>query len=132
MNERQITRSIISFAIITLIVIVVFNYIRINNIKDLKRNYKVTVGYFYKYYEVADSGRPVVRYFYYVKGVRYYREVYTNNNYKYCRSISFDCSNIRFWVLYSPEDPRKSLINLKMEIQGMEDPPFPKNLDDFE
>lgn len=47
-------------------------------------------------------------------------------------SIGKECSKKRFWVIFATNDPSKSLINFEVDINEIEDPAFPNNLDDFE
>jgi len=131
MSNKKIVLGIVSFTLVILLILILLNKKAKESKNEIKNNYNVTVGYFLSYYELADSGTPIVEYYYFVNNKKYKGSVYTTTKYKDCKN-SIRCEGKRFWVIYSPENPKKSLVDLSQEIQGMKDPPFPKTLDSFE
>ncbi len=98
---------------------------------DIKKNFQSTIGNFSFYYEQADGGRSKLNYYYYVNNKKYSRTIQCGNKFSYCKSQLLECKSKRFWVIYSTNKPNRSLIDLTHEIQGIENPPFPKTLDNF-
>ena len=132
MNKKKITRNELYFIIFFFLIlfIALFNHFKTKEEKsDILDNYKSTKGYFIDYDKVGDTGTPYITYSYKVDNKVYKRQVYGTRKLEYC--YKKDCSEKMFWVIYSPQNPKKSLINLQMEIQGMKDPPFPETLKNF-
>jgi hypothetical protein len=98
----------------------------------IKQEYGKTIGKFYRYDAVGGTGTPYITYSYIVAGIKYFDQVGggINYNYDFCYKNN-NCRDKRFWVIYSIKDPSKSLINLTVELQDMENPPFPETLDNF-
>jgi len=109
---------------------IVYNYNEKEDRVLIKNNYSITKGRFVDYDKVGDTSTPYITYSYEVEGKLYKRQVYGDRKYEYC--YRNDCSNLLFWVIYSPANPEKSLIDLTTEIQGLENPPFPETLENFE
>lgn len=100
---------------------------------DVLRDYSKTKGWIYNYFTIGVEKSRGLEYEYYVNGSRYTRKITpSTNKFDFCEEDIDKCAHKEFWVIFSPENPHKSLIYLKMEIQGKENPPFPKTLDDFE
>jgi hypothetical protein len=103
---------------------------------EVIENFEATEGRIITYkdrgYSDAGSGRTI-GYSYVVKGITYHRNLYTGIKFEDCGNIEMkkSCKDRRFWVIYSKKDVTKSLINLKMEIQGINNPEFPRSIKDF-
>jgi hypothetical protein len=90
------------------------------------------VAYEEGFYAEGDGRSSTIQYSYKVEGNRYSRKVDTALIFPGCKDVTWiACAQKRFWVIYSTEDPRKSLINFKVQIQDVKHPKFPETLDDF-
>lgn len=103
--------------------------------REIKSDYGITEGWVVKYSDndksVEGSGRTIT-YSYKVDSRTYTRATQTNLKILECsESISEDCARKRYWVIYSKKKHGKSLVNLKIEIQGIEKPKFPETIKDF-
>jgi hypothetical protein len=131
MNLKQKKILQVSFIVIFMILFVVH---WINNLKEEKKvllKNKTTVGWLKEYDDGgADFSAKSVTYSYEVLGKIFSREVNVTVGFKNCEDFD-KCKDKRFWVIYSPDSPEKSLINLEIEIQGIENPEFPETLDGF-
>ena len=101
----------------------------ISNKNIVLANYHITVGSFEEYNESGGDGNPYIVYSYTANGKVYKRLVSPKIKFQKC--LYKDCTNKRFWVIYSSNDPSLSLIDLTTEIQGIANPKFPKTLDNF-
>ncbi|SHG48670.1 Protein of unknown function [Chryseolinea serpens] len=104
--------------------------------RQIAASFSETPGEIVAYWEESSSESgsrsPSIQYSYRVEGNRYSRTVRTSIHFPDCEDVtSIACAQKRFWVIYSTEDPRKSLINLEIQIQDIEHPKFPETLDDF-
>lgn len=121
------------------IISIVFLIIIIKNIKFIKderivlKNHKIGIGYINEYYEVGIESTRYVEYFFNVEEGLYNRTVqYSGDIDKCCIMPRKLCCNSQYWVIYFPDDPRKSLIDFTHEIQDIKNPQFPETLDNFE
>ena len=106
-------------------------------IREVKNDYSVTKGWILDYEETLNSdlgSRTSITYTYELEGKRYTREIYAAKQFSECyngETIGNACERKRFWVIYSKEDPSKSLINLQIDIQNIANPVFPETTDEF-
>lgn len=116
--------------IILLIVMDITSLYSKQNAEQIKNDYQVSVGYIVKYYPKMNM-RARIEYCYVADdSVSYYRTISVNYKFEICQDFE-KCKDKRYWVIYSSSNPKNSLINLNLEIQGIENPEFPKNLNDF-
>ncbi len=125
--------EVILIVIVILIAIPVYLY-KSNQERKLKKDYQYTIGYILKWGSNVDES-TTIKYSFQVDNVIYERgfvnpSVTLERKDKYFNKI--DCTNIKFWVIYSPDDPSFSLINLREEITDTLNAKFPSSLDDFE
>ncbi|MCB0497172.1 MAG: hypothetical protein KDC79_13615 [Cyclobacteriaceae bacterium] len=102
------------------------------NKKMVEENYFFAVG------KISNYGyRGTYRNYYLTYSFKVGDELYsklTSIPYKLFPDCEYDfsiCSDKEFWIAYEIGNPSNSLINLDIEIQGIEDPVPPKNLDGF-
>ena len=106
----------------------------VNNLKKKKevlQNNKITIGWLIEYDDGgSDFSAKSIKYSYNVLRDTFTREVNVTVKFEICQDFE-KCRDKRYWVIYSPDNPENSLINLETEIQGIENPKFPESLDDF-
>lgn len=105
------------------------NHKYISEKKDILKNHGITKGYFISYDKIGGTGNPYITYSYIVNNVEYRNQVPGLTKYEYC--YKNNCTDKIFWVLYSPENPENSLIDLTKEIQDITQSVFPLTLDNF-
>ncbi|MBE9467613.1 MAG: hypothetical protein IMY72_04735 [Bacteroidetes bacterium] len=131
MNNTQ--KKILKISFIVIFIILFIGH-WINNIKEKKEvlfKNKTTIGWLFEYDDGgADFSAKSVIYSYEVLGKIFSREVNVTVGFKKCENFE-EFKDKRYWIIYSPDSPEKSLINLEIEIQGIENPEFPETLDDF-
>lgn len=130
----KVTRNYIDvfFALVFIITLIIVFTVRKNTREMILYDYEVSMGKIVNYMIYGIDRNHRLTFEYIVDGVKYSRKISPKRHFSSCYKDIRYCSDKLFWIIYSPDNPKKSLINLKIEIQGMEDPPFPKNLDDFE
>jgi hypothetical protein len=128
--------------LIVLFLVMAVSFIVYQNIKSANDAASIKQGYVkdqawivsYSRYGPSDAGSGVtIRYGYSVDSILFTREVSVSTIvFPECEdSLTIACAAKRFWVIYSKDDPDKSLINLKIQTQSYRNPPFPESLDDF-
>ncbi len=131
MNQK-IKLNLIVFLVLA---IMFFIYRQISNKSNqtIKDNYEVTSGRIFNYFVVGAEAAKYLEYEYFVEEQRYTRKMNVNipKFYKCNEDIAY-CQGKLFWVIYSPNKPKRSLIDFTNEIQGVENPPFPETLEDFQ
>ena len=131
MNNSQKKILQISFITIFMILFIVHWVNNIKEKKEVRLKNETTIGWLIEYDDGgADFSAKSVIYSYEVLGEIYSREVNVTVGFKKCENFD-ECKDKRYWVIYSPDSPEKSLINLEIEIQGVENPEFPESLDGF-
>ncbi len=100
------------------------------NAEGIKNNYKITQGRITKYYPRGTEVQRRIIYFYFVADKEYNRRINVNSKFEICKDFD-KCKDRRYWVIYSPDNPKNSLINLDIEIQGIDNPEFPESLEGF-
>lgn len=116
--------------VITITIILIFSLRDKRKDDEIKRHYIKAIGKIEKYYSKSVDLPRKITYTFKVKSTKYSRDIIVNYKFDICENFN-NCKDKRYWVIYSPENPENSLINLEVEIQGIENPEFPKNLDDF-
>lgn len=117
--------------IILLIVMSITTLYRKQNAEQIKNDYQVSIGHLVKYYPHVNMQARIEYCYVADDSVSYYRTIDVDYKFKICQDFE-KCKDKRYWVIYSSSNPKNSLINLNLEIQGIENPEFPKKLDDFE
>ena len=117
--------------IITLIVAAITTLYRKQNAEQIKNDYQVSIGHLVKYYPSVNMQAEIEYCYVADDSVSYCRTIPVNYRFEICQDFE-KCKDKRYWVIYSSSNPKNSLINLNLEIQGIENPEFPQNLDDFE
>jgi hypothetical protein len=105
-----------------------------SNREAVEKGFDKTQGWIEEYHDRrnSDAGGIAITYGYKVGDHLFRREITGSAALSDCDGPMNDvCSHKRFWVIYSKEDPRKSLINLEMEIQDVSHPQFPETIEDF-
>jgi hypothetical protein len=128
-NNRKVHELVL--LIILLIVIVLTSLYKKRNKEQLKSDYKVSVGSIVKFYPRGSDVPRRINYCYIaMDSTYYYRTIDVSYKFEICLNFE-NCRDKRYWVIYSPDNPENSLINLEIEIQGIKNPEFPEDLDDF-
>ena len=131
-NRKKIILLNILFVIIIFLVMKIGEKLRIEEKQNILNNYSITIGRIIDIGRWGDPGSKTIIYSYKVDSIEYKRSIYPMIYYPECETNFNLCKEKRFWVIYYKSDPRKSLINLNHEIQGLANPIFPKSLDHFE
>jgi hypothetical protein len=100
--------------------------------QDVLKDYEITKGEIVDYYIVSIAKTRYLEYKYNVDDKEYFRKINPSIYFDKCENNIEFCEEKLFWVIYNPNTPDKSLINLKNEIQGLDSPIFPNSLDNFE
>ncbi len=131
--KEKLTGTEFILVIISLIILTIITLCRKQNAEQIKNDYQVSIGHIVKYYPSDPSGRGTIEYCYVADdSVSYYRTIFAKSKFEKENCHNFEkCKDKRYWVIYSTSNPKNSLINLYLEIQGIENPEFPKKLDDF-
>ncbi len=85
------------------------------NRKEIRKDYKIAQGKIINYWEFGVDETHYIEYEYVVEGKKYKRKINLSNEIL----DTFEENNPRsyekycFWVIYSPKNPQKSLINLE-------------------
>lgn len=103
---------------------------RNKNSEKIKDNYKITQGRIVKYYPRGTEVQRRIVYSYFCENKEYSRRINVDYKFEICQDFE-KCQDKRYWVIFSPDNPKNSLINLEIEVQGIENPKFPESLDDF-
>jgi hypothetical protein len=99
----------------------------------VKKNYFITEGKIVKYDEIGIEPKRYLTYSYFVDGKLFKREIYGPNKIYYeCLDEISLCDKKRFFVIYSKKHPERSLIDLTVEIQDIDNRKFPNNLSKFQ
>jgi len=131
MNQKQKKILQVSFIAVFMILFVAHWLNNLKEKKEVLHKNKTTVGWLTEYNDGGtDFSAKSVIYSYKVLGDTFLREVNVTVRFKICEDFD-KCRDKRYWVIYSPDNPENSLINLDVEIQGIENPEFPEILDDF-
>jgi len=128
--KEKLTGTEFIFIIISLIVIAISALYKKQIAEQIKNDYKVSVGYIVKYRPGVNVQSNIDYCYVADDSVSYYRTIDVDYKFKICQDFE-KCKDKRYWVIYSSSNPKNSLINLNIEIQGIENPEFPKNLNDF-
>lgn len=121
----------IVFIVILLFLMLLTTISKNKNNAAIKDNYDVTQGKITSFYPRGTEVKNRIEYSYKVNNKEFYRYINVGYKLEICRDLK-KCQNKRYWVIYSPDNPANSLINLEIEIQEIENPEFPENLDDFQ
>ena len=127
-NQKKILLTIVA-----IIVYILFYKQEKKEIDLIRRDYSFTIGRMIESYRLVATGGTRIRYQY-----RVGNEFYTNglnpsiSDYDYCYDDFSLCDSIFFWIIYSNEDPEKSMIDLTAPIKEGEDPKITRNIYDFE
>ena len=136
MSEEIRNSKYIEFilVIISLIILTIITLCRKQNAEQIKNDYQVSIGHIVKYHPTDPSDQGSIKYCYVADdSVLYYRTIYVTYKFENENCHNFEkCKDKQYWVIYSTSNPKNSLINLNLEIQGIENPEFPQKLDDFE
>lgn len=121
--------------IITLILLIIACAVWIYRDKtkqDILQHYDITKGQIVDYYIISVDITHYLEYKYNVDDIEYLRKINPVTHFDQCENNLNLCEDKLFWVIYDPDAPEKSLIDLTVEIQDIENPPFPETLDNFE
>lgn len=118
------------FIVIKLLVFV-HNRIKISN--DFEKNdYELTTGSITKISVFGVDNNRYLTYSYWVNGTVYSREInYSIPDFDICGNDISLCSKMRFVVMYSISNPKKSLIDLTKNVYGQDSIEIPKNIKHF-
>ena len=122
--------------ILLAVLIIFFTAIHVKRIvqaNSIKKNYKVTKGKLLNFYNVGIENNTYARYFYIVGGKRFERKLNTGAELPMCcKKPTQKCCDNKYWVIYSLDNPEKSLIDFTREIQGVDSQEFLGSLENFE
>lgn len=127
------TEKILVYGVIigSIIVIIVYNFDFKVNREKVKDNHFITTGYITKYNCMGGMESCYLTYEYKMEYQTFKRRVGCTGYFNKCQYDLNVCSGKRFWVAYQKDDPSNSLINLDIEIQGLENPRPPETLEGF-
>jgi hypothetical protein len=118
--------------IIYLAIFIFAGYKIVNYYSDklyIKNDFLITKGKIVKCDEFGVGPNKYLTYSYIVEGKEFKREINGPNvTFDDCKEQNSKCEHKRFFVIYSPKHPERSLIDLTLEIQEVEDPKFPSTL----
>ena len=102
--------------------------------KEIFRDYEITTGYLIGYSIIGDANDRILTYKYFASGKRIKRKLTppTTYDYDYCASNFNLCKGTKFHVIFSTNNPKKSLIDLTHEIDSIDSIYVSANLDKFE
>jgi hypothetical protein len=99
----------------------------------VKNDFLITKGKIVEYDEFGVGPNRYLTYSYNVDGKEFKRKINgPNASFDECRELNSKCEHKRFFVIYSPKHPERSLIDLTLEIQDFEKPEFPSTLIRFQ
>lgn len=102
------------------------------NAQNVKDDYAFSSGEIMSY---SSSGAPEsfsLKYSYRALNKSFHRSIHAPfEKFPGCEHDFSLCSGKRFWVAYEKGNPSNSLINLDIEIQGLENPKPPETLEGF-
>ncbi|MCG8581568.1 MAG: hypothetical protein MI866_16705 [Bacteroidales bacterium] len=132
MNRKFSKKDIIGVSVFAILILIAVFFAVDEKLveQQIKMNYSVTKGSFVSYNESGGDRNAYVRYSITINDSVYFRKVMPKKYFGKCQEK--DCTGKRFWVIFLPSAPEKSLIDLTTEIQGEENPPFPSSLDNFQ
>lgn len=133
--DLNIKRNRIIFYSISIIGIIIIILVNINyclQSSEIIKNYKITTGKISSINEMGPGGGIHMEYVYYVKSVKYKNSIYVPYEFEdCCRPESNECCSSVFWVIYSPDNPKNSMIDVTIDIQDEVNPTFPESLENF-
>lgn len=113
---------------------IVVKIIRDKDRGEILKNHGLTQGWIISYNNRSGSDLGTgwgIEYAYTVNGKSFSRKTTTHVSFDACAK-AHTCKKKRFWVIYSNDDYSKSRINFSVDIQGLENPEFPKEGLSFE
>ena len=126
--EKKI--SIVVFVVFMSIAFYVW-VIRDNDKKEILKYHEFTTGQITDYYIIGIHNTRYLTYKYAVNNKEYIRKINIQKNFDYCENEIEKCTNKLFWVIYCPDKPEKSLIDLSNDIYGIDNPKIPFNTNNF-
>lgn len=128
-GEKVFGIIVIVVSIIGYIIWTIFDH---ENAQKVKKDHAFSIGELISY---SSSGAPEsfhLKYSYRVLNKSFERTIHAPfEKFPGCEHDFSLCSDKEFWVAYEKNNPSNSLINLEVEIQGIEYPVPPKTLDGF-
>ncbi|MBA3900080.1 MAG: hypothetical protein H0X62_07710 [Bacteroidetes bacterium] len=100
--------------------------------KIVLENHLPTTGRIINYSIVGDADTPYLEYEYYKNEARYTRTITPLRTMDSCFNNISLCNQVYYLVIYSPEHPSKSLIDLSDQIPYTTTPKTPIELKNFE
>lgn len=100
----------------------------------LEENFNITIGSLHHVGKNGNSGPYIIAYQFKVNGKEYLRSEYSDYGgyyYSKCVGRMERCRDINFFVIYLPDDPEKSLADFSQVVPDIENPIFPKALENF-
>jgi hypothetical protein len=130
-RKESFRKNVIYFLIVGIIFFTTVLY-KSTTKNEILNDFDITKGKIVDFFIVGVENYRYIQYEFVVNNNKYRRKISINTKkYDLCTDNIENCSDKIFWVIYSPENPKKNMINLNMEIQGLDNPKFPDELDNF-
>ena len=119
--------------IVTVVVVIIYIYKDVVKKNKIIKHHEFSIGKITKYHSSGSPESFHLRYSYTIDKQQFYeRSIHAPfEKFPGCEHDFSICSDKRFWVAHEKDDPSNSLINIDIEIQDIENPKPPKNLDGF-
>jgi hypothetical protein len=135
-KNPKLQRSAILLLVLVFALVVIGTIVKTRYRRDVKSDHHITYGWIVEYIDSERSSvegkKRTIIYAYKAGAATFRRKVDTTLKFSECENVKDEeCARKRFWVIYSKTDAGKSLINLKIELQEIDNPKFPDTLDGF-
>lgn len=128
MKQLRNKLEIIIISVLVILILVIRNVVK----DRILKNHIATEGQIIYYTVGGVDYNKILKYRYFVNEVEYFRTISPSIDLIQCEDSINICSKKRFRVIYSPDNPAKSLIDLTIEIQNNAYPISPSTFQNFE
>jgi hypothetical protein len=104
---------------------------RANTKERILNDHETAIGHFVEMSVIGDHMTFYATYEIVIDNIKYQRDVSVGRMPECYPVFSDECKKMKFWVIYLPEDPNKSLIDLH-ELSDTSYSKFPEKLENFE
>lgn len=130
-NRKDRIRNIIVFILFIIVTVYLLGRDYLNKELVLD-NYSITEGHIVDFYMVGEFDTQYMVYEYTVDRITFSRKINPSKNLDSCYDNAEKCGKAKFLVIYSKVDPSKSLINLSVISQGLDNLRIQINTKEFE
>ncbi len=126
---KVIFYSIVGIGILSIILV---NVQELNKNKYVRKDYKITKGFVKSVNDIGVESKSFLSYYYFVESRRYERTIRVSREFENCCDDKNNkCCTSIFWVIYSTKKHDRSLINISLDLQDIENPEFPESIANF-